>query len=702
MLKLCVTHAFSLVLGLAVVASCAPARAPSASRQPARRPPVAVAIPPAAVLADARLVPASCQGETAERVAQMRATVEKSFLEWQAQGSRACATAEEERTRLRWREDARDHYRPGWGQESEERAAARPHLATNVTGTNNRAGVDELDMVKTDDRFVYLATGSALRIVEALKPRVVSLTKLPGYARDLLVHGDRAVVYVSSGERPRSTTSECVGYGASNCTTWSFETDEVDMRSPASPGPPTTVLVFDISNRASPHLLRQIDLSGSLVTGRRIGDAVHTVVTDPPELRQVRPSMPDAVQWACGANEPATVARVRAEVEQLELRTERAMRASIPTIREKGTTRSLCDDMLRAPLDGRSEYTTVVSFDLRANDAPPTTVTLEGPPAGHYVSPTALYVSTTHVEPDDVTSQIHKFRLGENPRETRYVATGLLPGQVLGSFAMDEWGGHLRVATTNGAAVPDQQSAVSVLAERDGALMRVGAVEGIASGMYLRSVHYDGDRVYLVSFRRTTDPQFVVDLHDPARPALLGELEISGVPTYLHRIDPKHLLSISFGGGDLADNKATGGMLLQIVDVTSPTHAKLVDKVRIGSLGTCSQASRDALAVNYLAARGRLAIPTTICNSGSGHNDPVASSGLLLFDVDAQRGFTRVGAVEHGTNGAYCGQWWAWATSPVKRSVFADDLVYSIATDRVKVQRMSQLGRDVADLSLLP
>jgi hypothetical protein len=36
----------------------------------------------------------------------------------------------------------------------------------------------------------------------------------------------------------------------------------------------------------------------------------------------------------------------------------------------------------------------------------------------------------------------------------------------------------------------------------------------------------------------------------------------------------------------------------------------------------------------------------------------------------------------------------------VKRSVFLDDLVYSIATDRAKVQRLDRLGTDVADLSL--
>ncbi|MBL0196593.1 MAG: hypothetical protein IPQ09_20675 [Myxococcales bacterium] len=46
------------------------------------------------------------------------------------------------------------------------------------------------------------------------------------------------------------------------------------------------------------------------------------------------------------------------------------------------------------------------------------------------------------------------------------------------------------------------------------------------------------------------------------------------------------------------------------------------------------------------------------------------------------------------------GRRWSHATSEVKRSVFLDDLVYSMATDRVKVQRLGALGVDVADVSL--
>ena len=92
----------------------------------------------------------------------------------------------------------------------------------------------------------------------------------------------------------------------------------------------------------------------------------------------------------------------------------------------------------------------------------------------------------------------------------------------------------------------------------------------------------------------------------------------------------------------------------------------------------------------------------TICEGGGDGRagDKLELSGLLVYDVDVERGFTRLGAINHGTLGASCSTWWSNATSQVKRSVFLDDLVYSIADDRVKVQSLERLGTDMADLKL--
>ena len=94
----------------------------------------------------------------------------------------------------------------------------------------------------------------------------------------------------------------------------------------------------------------------------------------------------------------------------------------------------------------------------------------------------------------------------------------------------------------------------------------------------------------------------------------------------------------------------------------------------------------------------------TICEGGGDgtFGDRLAFSGLLVYGVSIDGGFKRLGGVDHGKRGANCNAWWSNATSSVKRSIFMDDLVFSIATDRMKVQHMSHFGDDLADLALIP
>jgi len=242
---------------------------------------------------------------------------------------------------------------------------------------------------------------------------------------------------------------------------------------------------------------------------------------------------------------------------------------------------------------------------------------------------------------------------------------------------------------------------VSVLAQgRNGNLVRVGAVDDIAPGEDIRAVRFDDDRGYVVTFKKT-DPLFVLDLRDPKEPRILGELKIPGFSTYLHRIDPRHLLSIGFDANDHGDFAYFDGLLLQIFDVTNPTDPVLLHREKIGTRGSSSEAATDHLAFNYLPDRKLLAIPTTLCDGGGdGVQGRMSFSGLLVYRADVARGFKRIGGIDHGRQGDDCFRWWSDASSHVKRSIFLDDLVYSVALDKMKVQRLDRLGVDVADIPL--
>jgi hypothetical protein len=146
----------------------------------------------------------------------------------------------------------------------------QPPAPTTGTGTNNQvAGVDEADFIKNDGQYIYLAQNGALRIVDAWpadQTHAVSSTKLDGEPRKLFVEGNKAVVYVALGQGSGGF------YGRGECT-YGYDCDF------SGDGTSTRLLVFDITNRAAPVLERQVDLAGSLITARRVGSAVHTVVT---------------------------------------------------------------------------------------------------------------------------------------------------------------------------------------------------------------------------------------------------------------------------------------------------------------------------------------------------------------------------------------------------------------------------------------
>jgi len=664
--------------------------------------------PAGRALAEARLVEATCTDDpkaVEALVQQMKREVDESFKQWH-DAQPECWREYAERDRM-FREGGLGLWGIGEGGGGRGEGiglgsigtighGTSPRKARLASGTNNQvAGVDEADIVKTDGRFVYLAANGALRIVEALKPRVLSVTRVAGVARELFIEGDRAVVYSSS-----AAPSKTCRYGY-DCVF-------------AGDGTSTRIDVFDIADRTRPKLARSIELSGSLIASRRIGKAVHTVVADGDAHEPLYAVWPEEFE-TCGTKEAA----VRAKFSALKLENERKIRASVrtlPTLKENGVARSLCKGLLRTARGDGKAFTTLVSFDLTADDTPAKTAMIQTRPGAVYASGDALYLSVVqrkmrgrepwysfYASVDEV-SEVHKFRIGSDPTKSRYVGSGVVPGHVLNQFAMDEWYGYLRIATTRGR-VPDPkvESAVSILAEGDaGNLVRVGAVQGIAPSEDIRAVRFDSDRGYIVTFKKT-DPLFVLDLHHPARPAILGELKIPGFSTYIHRIDRDHLLSIGFDADDHGDFAFYDGVILQLFDVANPKAPRLVHKEKIGTRGSSSEAATNHLAFNYFHDTGKLAIPMTICEGGGdGRAGELSFSGLLVYDVSVKDGFARRGGIDHGLQGADCNTWWSNATSMVKRSIFLDDLVYSIAGDRVKVQRMGHFGADVADIALTP
>jgi hypothetical protein len=360
--------------------------------------------PSESVLSEARLVATSCEaddgaaGRAEALIREMNAAVDEQFRYWHDlqpdcwRGFREAARRYRYKAGLMWGDEIGDAFGAGGlglsgigeggggrgegiglgavGTIGHGAGASKPRAARSASGTNNQvAGVDEADIVKNDGRYVYIAMNGALRIVEALKPRTLSITKLDGNVRELFVSGERAVLYVSKG-----------GNGSARCT-YGYDCQF------AGDGSSTSIVVFDVSNRSQPRQRRRIELSGSLMAARRIGNAVHTVVADndvpPPSYSTWPGDLP-----MCGVKEAAVRARIKKLRAENTALIRAQARSNLPTISDNGRKKELCDSMLSTPIADGKASTTVLSFDMTRDDKASVSTTILSRPGAVYASST--------------------------------------------------------------------------------------------------------------------------------------------------------------------------------------------------------------------------------------------------------------------------------------------------------------------------
>ena len=148
----------------------------------------------------------------------------------------------------------------------------------------------------------------------------------------------------------------------------------------------------------------------------------------------------------------------------------------------------------------------------------------------------------------------------------KVLAKGTVPGYINDSFSIDEYGGNLRVVTTD-----ERDNGLYILGPD---LEELGSIENLAKDEQVYSARLMGDTGYFVTFRNT-DPLFSVDLSDPEDPQVLGELKIPGFSEYLHPYGDGLLLGIGMDADE--ETGATGGMKLSMFDVSDPANVQEKD-----------------------------------------------------------------------------------------------------------------------------
>ncbi|MGS2617251.1 beta-propeller domain-containing protein [Micromonospora sp. LZ34] len=446
-------------------------------------------------------------------------------------------------------------------------ARSAASAAPQHTGTNNHeADADEPDLVKTDGRRIVTVTGNVLRVVTPATRRVTGrldlarITPPVGWAaQNLLLHGDRALVLVAGVEaQPGIAKTRPAGR------------HDADAR----------LLLVDLTG--APRVTGTYRIEGFLADARLTGSTARVVIRSPARL-----SFPYA-ERATDAQRTATnraviaTAGIDAWLPAYEW-TEGALRH---------TGRVGCERLSRPSRFTGVSTLTVLSFDLTADrlgDGDPVSVAADADTV--YGTGQSLYLAGQRPPADQPGSPRWSRRAPEQitdvyqfdtaaPGRPRYAGAGSVPGWLINQYALSEWQGHLRIATTVEdvrAGSARSQSGVHVLRREDDRLEPVGAVTGLGRGERIYSVRFLGGVGYVVTFRQT-DPLYSLDLTDPAAPRVTGELKITGYSGYLHPLPDGRLLGV----GQEADGRGrVQGLQVSLFDVRDPARPTRLDRYHV-------------------------------------------------------------------------------------------------------------------------
>jgi uncharacterized secreted protein with C-terminal beta-propeller domain len=170
----------------------------------------------------------------------------------------------------------------------------------------------------------------------------------------------------------------------------------------------------------------------------------------------------------------------------------------------------------------------------------------------------------------------------------------------------------------------------------------------LAAGETIRSVRFIGPLGYVVTCR-TTAPLFVIDLHDPRRPKVAGELKIPGYSAYLHPWGEDRLIGIGYDVGLDGEIAYEKGLKVSLFDIADPTRPAELSTLILGSRGSSTELSYNPRSLLFSAAKSLVAFPFLF--NRDDHRQPprirpTKFQGLIVLTIANDRVVLR-GGVTH-------------------------------------------------------
>lgn len=499
-------------------------------------------------------------------------------------------------------------------------------------------GVDEADIVKTDGKYIYYLANQQLNITNANEMKLeskVGFEEKGFYPREILINNNKVIII---GEI----------YIANENNDKKYENSKQYA----------VTYIYNVEDRKTPKLERTIELEGSYITSRMIGDNIYLVANNYIYSNLCK-------KYAIE------------ELDEAEFKP-----TYVDTAVSQDTKCVEFENIYYIPDVEDASYLNIAAFNVNSNEEANIESYL-GAGRKVYASQKSLYVINEKTKymrilnEYDVKTEIYKFDL--DGTTFKLVATGTVPGEVLNQFSMDEKDGYFRIATTDNSSLGSKENDENNLYVLNEKLEIVGKIEGLAPGERIYSVRFMENRAYVVTFVQT-DPLFVIDLTDPENPKVLGELKIPGFSNYLHPYDENHIIGfgqstkvVNYGYGDVVK---TNGMKMALFDVTDPTNPKEMYSVNIGENGTYSELFYNHKALLFSKQKNLIAFPISITEK----NYNVTFQGALVYGISLEKGFEQKAKITNCLEEVEK----YYYTNKVQRIIYIEDVLYTISPDLIK------------------
>ena len=550
----------------------------------------------------------------------------------------------------------------------------KDYSTTNIQVEN----VDEADIVKTDGNYIYSLSGNDVIITNVENPQEIKIeatiaARSNSIPEDLILN-ENYLIIIST----KSNSSNYNSYRKKNNT---------------------IVSIYNIETKSKPVLEKSYELYEPYYTSRCIDNELYVIASG--DLRKEDGKIERAYRED-GREEEIKFDNIK-YLEDVKTDKQTIISAvDLNNVKNAVDINSFLIDVSNAYVSENSIYL----LDEKYNSEMPTVKDLFGLKGIFGVFTKMDYYDENY----GTNTEIYKFDISVDG-DVSYSTKNEVKGTTINQYSLDEYEGNLRIA------LDDYDGARIVVFDEE--LNQIGESDYVAEGETMYSSRFMGDKAYLITYKNT-DPLFSIDLSDPTKPRVLGELHIPGYSTYLHPYDENHLIGIGIETEEVVNRNSSGkvlstsikvtGMKMALFDVSDINNPIELSNTVIGDKKTTSAILTNPKALLFSKERNLIAIPVNNFKEDFEFKSPNETNsslihfykeesksyigeGYFVYNINLEDGFDLRGVVTHETVEESDGPRIYSNNNKTKllRGLYIEDNLYTVSEVGIKVNNLETL-----------